>query len=369
MPEKQRNFSLNFATIFGSEIEPIDIEHIEVRSVSSPGLVDVTPDTEELLSVDGISLRYPGTVDLSFSGNMGMATIDFLITTETGVAHYALDVRFVLLRIHVDTAATGNGNGSSWDDAFTTLHEALAADYAVEDINQEIWIAGGTYYPGETGSDPDRSSTFSLVNETAIYGGFVGTESGLDQRAPSAFPTILSGDLDEDDVDRPSENNMHHVVTASGVGRTAVLDGVTITGGLTDGQGGGVTCTGNNTEPIFRNCDIVKNDSGAGGVNISNISSGQGPSFINCCIAGNLTSGHGSGIIIENASSSFINCQISGNRIDPHDRFGGGLALRDKGNAILINCSIAGNLAEGGFSGHRCWQEQCRHRIARSRGQ
>ena len=49
--------------------------------------------------------------------------------------------------LFVDCDATGLGNGSLWEDAFTDLKEALgtAAVYFTE--VEEIWVAEGTYMP------------------------------------------------------------------------------------------------------------------------------------------------------------------------------------------------------------------------------
>ena len=44
-------------------------------------------------------------------------------------------------------------NGTSWDDAFTSLSEALVVTEPIT----EVWVAKGTYYPGDI-----RSSSFVL---------------------------------------------------------------------------------------------------------------------------------------------------------------------------------------------------------------
>ncbi len=96
--------------------------------------------------------------------------------------------------IYVDVDATGANDGSSWEDAYTTLQPAL--DEAV--AGDEIWVAAGTYKPTyECDPGNPRSATFQLKNGVALYGGFdpsVGdTEFG--DRDWAANATILSGDL------------------------------------------------------------------------------------------------------------------------------------------------------------------------------
>ena len=90
---------------------------------------------------------------------------------------------------------------------------------------------------------PDRRAAFHLRNGVALYGGF-DPDSGIDtfgERDPAAYPTVLSGDIDGDDVTDPigvvtdtanlNGYNSYHVVVSEGVTETAVLDGFTITAG------------------------------------------------------------------------------------------------------------------------------------------
>ena len=47
--------------------------------------------------------------------------------------------------VYVDVDATGNDDGSSWDDAFVNLQDAR--EYAISEDIGEIWVAEGSYYP------------------------------------------------------------------------------------------------------------------------------------------------------------------------------------------------------------------------------
>ena len=98
--------------------------------------------------------------------------------------------------IYVNKAAAPGGNGASWATAFKYLQDGLAA----ASDGTDIWVAQGTYYPDEgAGITPDdRAATFRLKSHVAIYGGFVGTETSLDQRDWEAHPSVLSGDIDQD---------------------------------------------------------------------------------------------------------------------------------------------------------------------------
>ncbi|MCP4712207.1 MAG: hypothetical protein GY869_26590, partial [Planctomycetes bacterium] len=128
-------------------------------------------------------------------------------------------------RRYVDADAAAGGDGKSWTTAYNDLQDGLA------DVPAEVWVAEGTYKPDRgTGN---RASTFQLINNVSIYGGFDGDETTLFQRDPVNNVTILSGDLDGDDGADFLNNseNSYHVVTGSNTNATAVLDGFTITGG------------------------------------------------------------------------------------------------------------------------------------------
>jgi hypothetical protein len=87
---------------------------------------------------------------------------------------------------YVNHAATGANNGSSWANAYTRLELAIAAAQP----NDQIWIAKGVYYP--TTSSTDRSASFVLKDQVALYGGFAGTETELYQRSIMLHRKVIS---------------------------------------------------------------------------------------------------------------------------------------------------------------------------------
>ncbi len=165
---------------------------------------------------------------------------------------------FVGLRLHVDSFATGANDGSSWNDAFNDLQDALQAAAASGCGAQEIWVAAGTYYPDRGVGQllGDRSSTFQLLDGVAIYGGFDGTELVREDRDVSTNETLLSGDLG---VPSDPIDDAYHVVSGTGTSVLAILDGFTISFGNADlpSSGGGmITIAGG---PTLRNCTFVDN--------------------------------------------------------------------------------------------------------------
>lgn len=153
--------------------------------------------------------------------------------------------------LFVDAGGAPGGDGSSWEDAFTDLHDALdgaRTDPAVD----EIWVAAGTYVPH--GSDRDVS--FELVTGVTLLGGFAGGEGSADERDPDANPTVLSGDLqgnDAPDFANRGDNSRHVVIAEDTDG--AVLDGFTVRGGNFDLPGslllggGGMLVSGTTAGP------------------------------------------------------------------------------------------------------------------------
>ena len=106
--------------------------------------------------------------------------------------------------IYVDADATGAGDGSAWADAFTDLQPALEAALS----GDQIWVAAGTYTPSlESDPDDPRSASFQMKNGVAIYGGFAGGETELEQRDWVNNPTILSGDIGV--VGEAADNSYH----------------------------------------------------------------------------------------------------------------------------------------------------------------
>jgi hypothetical protein len=139
---------------------------------------------------------------------------------------------WVKSQTYVNQAATGNNNGTSCENAYTTLHDALE-NYKENDV---IWVAAGTYLPENLSAwSDDTKRTFYLHQNVSIYGGFNGTETALDQRDPAANVNILSGDIDEDDIANDFDNNradnVNNVVVVDTLSIFSVLDGFTISGG------------------------------------------------------------------------------------------------------------------------------------------
>ncbi len=125
--------------------------------------------------------------------------------------------------LYVNLQATGENDGSSWENAFTDLQSALE----VASNGNNIWVAQGTYYP----STEDTSVSFEMKDNVNVYGGFAGTETEFTQRNYQENLTVLSGDLGEQGNN--SDNTQKIVIAANNI-----IDGFTITGGNTMSRSG-----------------------------------------------------------------------------------------------------------------------------------
>ena len=77
--------------------------------------------------------------------------------------------------IYVDDDAVGLNDGSSWQNAYNLIQDALAnANSAEKPV--EIRVAQGIYKPDQgTGQTPgNRGATFRLINGVKLAGGYAG---------------------------------------------------------------------------------------------------------------------------------------------------------------------------------------------------
>ena len=235
--------------------------------------------------------------------------------------------------LYVDAGATGLGQGTTWTHAYTDLQTALNIAVLPDSAASEIWVAAGTYRPSKPVSLTDpRTATFQLIDEVALYGGFAGGETLRDQRAPKVNQTVFSGDLEQNDHLGDLTDNSYHVLTASAVGPTTVLDGFTITAGQADGMGGadrGAGLLAEEADLSVANCTFLGNHASYLGGGFQNKDGGS-PTLSRCIFLGNSSDSRGGG---------WANSLFSGNSA------ANGGALANNGTLTLADCSFGGNSA------------------------
>ena len=277
--------------------------------------------------------------------------------------------------IYVDADASGANDGASWASAHLYLQDALARARDVKG-GVEIRVAGGVYRPdqGKGRTPGDVHATFELLDDVTIAGGYAGAGAvDPDARDITANETILSGDLAGDDGPDFANytNNAQVVVTSTFNGATAVLDGVTITGG-TGWSGPGMSCYGSAATVIdctFRANRSIGLEGGYGGAVYN---SEGGPTFDRCTFEGNWAMAEGGAIWNQSRGRvTLIECTFVGNYaelrggavssftsgVEATDCLFTGNAVQYQGGAIygyqtqhvLTGCTFVGNAAgEGG---------------------
>ncbi len=256
------------------------------------------------------------------------------------VKKYTVEQPLNLPRIYVKDSK-GNPNvgltkdGSSWSKAYSNLNDALENVYA---NTTEIWVATGTYNPGDS-----RGDSFDFTFDgLSFYGGFSGTETTILERDIKANPTILSGDLDGDDagVDFTTasrSDNSYHVVkiTANNI----LLDGFTIQDGHANGG------TGNNDASAIDKSETV-----------------NALHLKNCTIRNNvsLVAGSISAWFDINGTMNIENCTFDGNV----STYASGLYIGTRNNRTLnvtiVNSLFSNNVSKNngatlGFTGSSAW--------------
>ncbi len=256
-------------------------------------------------------------------------------------------------RHFVNAAATGANTGDSWANAFTDLRNALA----IAKESSQIWVAAGTYKPDT--ANGAAASTFLIRENLQLLGGFAGTETRADERDPAVHETILSGDLNGNDLpDDFSTNREDNVATVLTVGSNIThetwLDGLTISNGQADDDGvnpdpqrsgGGLHSIGS---PKVSRCRFRQNHAAFyGGGAYFNYTGVQTLEIKDCLFAENNAT-RGAGLNIDNASSTVSDCTFLDNKTTQH---GGGMrygTVVDSQSVVVKNCFFEGNQSSFG---------------------
>ena len=253
-----------------------------------------------------------------------------------------MTILFVKAQVYVKFDAQGASNGKSWQDAYLNLDSAI-----VKTDTGQIWVAAGIYKPSINNG---YCITFNIAKKISLFGGFIGSETNINQRDIYKNLTILSGDIgvEGNDLDNTPRVVM---ITGNNIDSTTIVDGFLITKsyytnykGYDYGNGAlYIDCDGN---PIIRNC-IIKENLGydGGGIYVQKSS----PLIINNIITNNLAY-EGAGIYNDyGAYSKIINNRITNNKC-----IGGFSHLTGGGIKIEAYSSpyIYGNLIDNNYAGN-----------------
>ncbi|BDD11937.1 hypothetical protein FUAX_43690 (plasmid) [Fulvitalea axinellae] len=204
--------------------------------------------------------------------------------------------------VYVDIDAKGEGDGTSWTDAYTSLKTAVES----VPFGVKIWVAEGLY----------KEFGIPLKRGFDMYGGFSGTETELDQRDPKDHPTLVGREamFEGNPADQLPifVRKYGHKLDAS------IIDGFTFQYGA--GTYGGV-CDLTQGSPRFTDCVFKGNRSHHGGVMLIQASEAR---FTRCVfVENNAVTAGGAFRVYRNASVAFDECEFVGN----NTKYGGALYL------------------------------------------
>jgi acyl carrier protein len=226
---------------------------------------------------------------------------------------------------YVDSTATGSNNGSSWQNAYIYLSDALVVANAAN-TNDTILVAKGTYYPTGTQNAINRDSTFLIKRGgIKIYGGY---PAGGGIRNISANNTILSGNINNA---ADSLDNSYHVLVISNIATNAdsiIVDGLSIHEGLSN-KGG-----------YFQYNQIYLDGDFGGGIAINNVLNATKTVLKKINFKRNATRDAAGGLYVKGNSHILITqCKFEYNR-----SINGGAGIQiDLSNAVITNCLFVNN--------------------------
>ena len=249
-----------------------------------------------------------------------------------------------LKTIFVDSAAVSadhTQDGSSWENAFNDLQDALA----IADSGDQIWIAYGTYYPVVCNpcTEIDRNISFEIPAYVDLLGGFKGSEIILSNRQTDSTllfienPTILSGEIGLKNL---KTDNSQILLYFGGQGQgygykkdSSIIEGIIL-------ETSPVNIVYQESEVQFSRCLFRNYQFEDPQATIIEIRGEDGPvGFSNCYFdsnqAGNVISQSGTNLRINNCIFSNNNGKVfKGKGIDALDRWGD---LLIKGSKFLNN--------------------------------
>lgn len=230
-------------------------------------------------------------------------------------------------QLYVDSSISASGDGSSWNQAFQTLDEALA----IARTGNTIHMASGTYTAGATG-----------IDITAAINLYAGYPQGGGLRNSRSNPTILTGDL--------NENGSSYATSLLNISAPVTIDGLSFTKSVktsSDSNTAAIVFLSGSQGSLVKNCIISENAHKYSSV-IALLTGAENKDnpvvFENCLIRDNGDSAglgshpsHGGILMYAAGGIHFNNCTFRNNTADSGDLFHGGTNGSLK--LILNSCS------------------------------
>ncbi|GGE32931.1 T9SS type A sorting domain-containing protein [Psychroflexus planctonicus] len=332
-----------------------DLFEVKISKFDGSTWTDLAP----MPQLNNATLNQTATLNIRNSdGRIFVSNVDFSSPTVLGLTSYYQDVTPAVTKFYVDQNATGSNDGTSWANAYTSLHDGLDA---IENdiIADTLWVAQGTYKPDNS----SRSESFRILGDNnKVFGGFNGTETDLDQRDIEAHPTIISGDLagndDPNDFTYSSVFRLDNSRRLVSVGADNVeLNGFILKDGHADGssspanRGAAINKFDQFINFTLKNCIVKDNISNVLGAVYLRYNNSSDLNIESCEFTNNFSRyGSGFSAVVTTANKvvdvSVNNCLFHGN-VSGDVNAGDGLSASSFGlllnNGATINATITNN--------------------------
>ncbi len=230
----------------------------------------------------------------------------------------------VAISWYVMASAVGNNSGVSWQDAFSSLTNAL--NNAVP--GDTIRVAQGIYFT--------EGSPFNLKDSVVILGGYPNLGNPTDaDRNFGIYQTILSGEAGNPLF---PFDNASTIVNGNQLKDSTVLDGFIIENGFANNTLKGVGINLVMSSPQIKNCVFRNNSSyntALGGSSIA-CQNNSNPTILNCFFVNNLDLIFSTIFSKLNCQPKLINCVFAAN----NGRF---VLYANQSNVVVTNCTFFNN--------------------------
>lgn len=225
--------------------------------------------------------------------------------------------------IHVNPAATGSGDGSSWANGYTHLDSALL----MANYGDSVWVKQGSYAVSSGGSGCAGTSPFFIREGIYVYGSFAGTEQKLSDRSGFTVPTsIIQGNSAEERL----------------FAFNGISDSLTVINGFKFRNAGQALVAGSATMKID-SCQFENLSSNKGIIEVHEGDLSMYRSVFEQCT---LTD-YGAVLNINAQSLHVENCRFELNAGDGRKMFAGSVLFSDTSQVAFVNCEFIENTSTG----------------------
>mgnify|MGYP002515818296 CR=1 FL=1 len=309
-----------------------------VLGVNPVGCTFVAPNVNESLKIAAQTAAHEACQDPD-----AVTDLSYIQQTTGAKAYF--------VRPNNDPKAKENGDGSSWDNAFTL--DGFVSHIVNGTPGDTYYFAGGTYCP---------TTTINIAEPYTFLGGYDPQLTGTDTPTlayPSQNPTIFSGDANQSGTF--DEGDLGEVFLINLVGtlereREMRIQGIDFTGAYcvnTDANASlGALHLQDCNNVVVRNCRFYKNKSlGYGGIALR--AEYSTTHVLDSEFTDNEAGSRGGAIRLSSNSnakgySTFERCLIARNQVADAKGVGSAICVQHAQCTAIVNTTVFGNIAKSG---------------------